>query len=138
VILGDETRRGSVWRGASGMSESLVVDRLRIATGPVFEIFRAVVAEGETYAYREPHSMPHGAVVEAPERARALLTVRSSHRKFGPSRPERFARGDGHFMVASAARDRRWAACASTHNVGEDQGYAAMQFNAVGRRTSTQ
>ncbi|WP_270886185.1 GNAT family N-acetyltransferase [Pedococcus sp. 5OH_020] len=103
-------------------------------------VFRAVVADGETYAYPETLSdseigalwfeRPPGRTVVALDDTGALL----GSAKMGPNRPGRGAHiATASFMVAERARGQgvgralaedmvRWAAT---------QGYAGIQFNAV-------
>jgi len=121
------------------MSESLVVRPIEDRDWDrVFEIFRAVVAEGETYAYPESltsdaaralwvEGLPgesvvalrDGSILGTPNLVRIVRReVRTWRRPVLWSRPRR---GIG-----------RWAGPVRVrNNVGEDQGYAAMQFNAV-------
>jgi L-amino acid N-acyltransferase YncA len=103
-------------------------------------VFRAVVDDGETYAYPEGlddeqvrelwFEQPPGRTVVAVDEDGAML----GSAKMGPNRPGRGAHvATASFMVAAGARGRgvgralaeemlRW-----TH----EQGYAAVQFNAV-------
>ena len=105
----------------------------------VWPIFQEVVAAGETYAYNPEWSperardvwvqAPPGHTVVACDGARVLGTAH-----MGPNRPGRGSHvSTASFMVAPDARGRgvgralgeyalRWA---------REQGYAAMQFNAV-------
>lgn len=105
----------------------------------VWPIFQEVVAAGDTYAYdpawssEQAHAVwveaPPGHTVVACEGAAVLGTA-----KMGPNRPGPGSHvATASFMVAGSARGRgvgralgeyalRWA---------REQGYAAMQFNAV-------
>lgn len=105
----------------------------------VFELFRAVVAEGETYAYPEDLSsvearalwieVPPGATVVALRDGSVLGTA-----KFGPNRPARGSHvATASFMVDAAARGTGVgrAMCEYAIAWARAQGYAGMQFNAV-------
>jgi L-amino acid N-acyltransferase YncA len=123
------------------MSDSALVIR-PIAAGDwdrVFAIFRATVAEGETYAYpesltsEEARSLwiegPPSEVVVA-ERDGVILGTA----KFGPNRPARGAHvSTASFMVSADARGTGVgrAMCEFVIARARAQGYAAMQFNAV-------
>jgi L-amino acid N-acyltransferase YncA len=105
----------------------------------VLEIFRAVVAEGETYAYPEDLT---------PETARALwiegppgetvVALRDDvvlgTAKFGPNRPARGSHvATASFMVSAEARGTGLgrAMCEYAIAWAREKGFAAMQFNAV-------
>jgi len=105
----------------------------------VFAIFSATVAEGDTYAYPEDLT---------PEQARALWiegppgeTVVAERdgvivgtAKFGPNRPARGSHvSTASFMVSADARGTGVgrALCEYVIAQAREQGYAAMQFNAV-------
>jgi len=123
------------------MSDSALVIR-RIAERDwerVFEIFRSTVAEGETYAYPEALTFeearslwidgPPGETVVA-ERDGVILGTA----KFGPNRPARGSHvSTASFMVSAEARGSGVgrAMCEFVIARARDQGYAAMQFNAV-------
>jgi L-amino acid N-acyltransferase YncA len=123
------------------MAESDLVIRL-IADGDweqVFEIFRAVVAEGETYAYPEDLTSeaartlwiegPPGQTVVALRDGVILGTA-----KFGPNRPARGSHvATASFMVDAAARGSGVgrAMCEYAIAWAKDHGYVGMQFNAV-------
>ncbi|MGB8197570.1 MAG: GNAT family N-acetyltransferase [Acidimicrobiales bacterium] len=105
----------------------------------VFEIFAAVVAEGETYAY--PDGLSSGAAralwVEGPPGA-AVVALRDGvilgTAKFGPNRPARGSHvATASFMVAAASRGSGVGRAMCEHVIAsaKEQGYAAMQFNAV-------
>lgn len=105
----------------------------------VFEIFTAVIAEGETYAYREnatseeARSMwitgPPGATIVALRDDVILGTA-----AFGPNRPGRGSHvATASFMVEAEARGSGVgrAMCEYAIAWAREHGYAAMQFNAV-------
>ncbi|HEY5011038.1 MAG TPA: GNAT family N-acetyltransferase [Acidimicrobiales bacterium] len=105
----------------------------------VFEIFTTVVAEGETYAYPDALSSEaaHALWVEGPP-GQAVVALRDGvilgTAKFGPNRPARGSHvATASFMVASDARGSGVgrAMCAYVIAAAKEQGYAAMQFNAV-------
>jgi L-amino acid N-acyltransferase YncA len=105
----------------------------------VFEIFRATVAEGNTYAY--PENLTSEAArslwVEGPpgETIVALHDgVIIGTAKFGPNRPARGSHvSTASFMVSAESRGTGVgrAMCEYVIARARDQGYAAMQFNAV-------
>jgi L-amino acid N-acyltransferase YncA len=105
----------------------------------VFEIFRAVVAEGETYAYREnlTSDAARSLWIEGPpgETVVALRDgVIQGTAKFGPNRPARGSHvSTASFMVSAEARGSGVgrAMCEYVIARAKVQGYAAMQFNAV-------
>ena len=102
-------------------------------------VFREVVAAGETYAYPEDLSSearelwvesPPGVTVVAVDDDGTLL----GSAKAGPNRPSRGSHvATASFMVAPPPAGRasvaRWASGCWTW--AREQGYAAMQFNAV-------
>jgi L-amino acid N-acyltransferase YncA len=105
----------------------------------VFAIFRATVAEGETYAYPESLTSedarslwidgPPGETVVASRDGVILGTA-----KFGPNRPARGSHvATASFMVSAESRGSGVgrAMCEYVIARARDQGYAAMQFNAV-------
>jgi L-amino acid N-acyltransferase YncA len=105
----------------------------------VFEIFSAVVSEGETYAY--PEDLTSAAArslwVEGPP-GKAIVALRDDvilgTAKFGPNRPTRGAHvSTASFMVALDSRGSGVgrAMCEYAISWARDHGYAAMQFNAV-------
>jgi len=137
---GDPRAMNASWLGLApvrvAMSESLVVRPIEDRDWDrVSRVFRAVVAEVRPMCTREPHLDAHGRCgSKAPGRERrALRDVRSSGTaKFGPNRPREVRTWDGSFMVASAARDRRWAGPVRVrNNWPRIRGYAAMQIHAV-------
>src|ERR1035438_9191083 len=105
----------------------------------VYEIFRATIAEGETYAYPEDLSSeaartlwidgPPGETVVALRDGVILGTA-----KFGPNRPARGSHvSTASFMVRAGARGSGVGRgmCEYVIARARAQGYAAMQFNAV-------
>jgi L-amino acid N-acyltransferase YncA len=105
----------------------------------VFEIFRATVAEGDTYAYPEDLTAdaaralwiegPPGATVVALHNGVIVGTA-----KFGPNRPARGSHvSTASFMVSAESRGTGVgrAMCEYVIARAREQGYAAMQFNAV-------
>ncbi len=105
----------------------------------VFEIFRLVMTEGETYAYPEDLTSetarslwiegPPGQTVVALRDGVILGTA-----KFGPNRPARGSHvATASFMVAAEARGTGLgrAMCEYALAWAREKGYAAMQFNAV-------
>lgn len=105
----------------------------------VFEIFRAVVADGDTYAY-------HDALTSAEARAlwvesspgRTVVALRDGvtlgTAKYGPNRPGRGAHiSTASFMVSSSSRGTGVgrALCEYVMAHARDHGYAGKQFNAV-------
>ena len=105
----------------------------------VFEIFTAVVAEGETYAYPDGFTSEAARElwVEGPP-SEAVVALRDGvilgTAKFGPNRPARGSHvATASFMVASASRGSGVgrAMCEYVIAAAKARGYAAMQFNAV-------
>ena len=105
-----------------------------------FPVFREVVAAGESYAYPEGLSSaaardlwvesPPGQTVVAVGDDGAVL----GSAKAGPNRPSRGSHvATASFMVAPAARGRGVGRALGEWALGwaREQGYAAMQFNAV-------
>ena len=105
----------------------------------VFAIFRAVVAEGETYAYPDDLTSdaaralwidgPPGETVVALRDDVILGTA-----KFGPNRPARGSHvATASFMVSAAARGSGVGRTMCEYAIAwaKERGYAAMQFNAV-------
>jgi len=105
----------------------------------VWPIFREVVAAGDTYAYDAGWSSkqardvwveaPPGQTVVAAAGSRVLGTA-----KMGPNRPGPGAHvATASFMVAGEARGRGVGRALGEYALSwaREQGYAAMQFNAV-------
>src|SRR3954470_21022260 len=105
----------------------------------VWTIFREVVTAGDTYAYDPGWSSeqarevwveaPPGHTVVACDGSRVLGTA-----KIGPNRPGPGSHvATASFMVAAAARGRGVGRALGEYALSwaKEQGYAAMQFNAV-------
>jgi L-amino acid N-acyltransferase YncA len=105
----------------------------------VFQIFTDVIAEGETYAYREKMTSgearamwitgPPGETFVALRDDEILGTA-----TFGPNRPGRGAHvATASFMVGAQSRGSGVGRAMCEHVIARarDHGYAAMQFNAV-------
>jgi L-amino acid N-acyltransferase YncA len=105
----------------------------------VLRIVRHVVAAGDTYAYDPAWDDDTlRAVWVEPPPARAVVAVDGDEvlgtAKLGPNRPARGSHvATASFMVAPAARGRGVGRALGEHVVtrARDDGYAAMQFNAV-------
>ena len=105
----------------------------------VFEIFRATVAEGDTYAYPEGLTSEEarslwveGAPGETVVAERDGVILGTA--KFGPNRPARGSHvSTASFMVSADARGLGVgrAMCEFVIARARAQGYDAMQFNAV-------
>jgi L-amino acid N-acyltransferase YncA len=104
-----------------------------------FEIFRAVVAEGETYAYPEDLTSDAARAlwIEGPP-GETVVALRDDvilgTAKFGPNRPARGSHvATASFMVSAEARGTGLgrAMCEYAIAWAREKGYAAMQFNAV-------
>ena len=105
-----------------------------------YQVFRDVVADGETYAYPEglSSSEAHELWVESPPGVTVVAvsddgTVLGSA-KSGPNRPARGSHvATASFMVAENARGLGVGRALGEWVLGwaREQGYAAMQFNAV-------
>ena len=104
-------------------------------------VFRAVVEDGETYAYPQDlddaavralwHEPPPGLTVVAVDESTGDLLGSA---KTGPNRPGRGAHvATASFMVAPAARGRGVGRAMATWALerARADGYTAMQFNAV-------
>lgn len=105
----------------------------------VFEIFHAVVAEGETYAYLEDLTSDAARAlwIEGPP-GETVVALRDDvilgTAKFGPNRPARGSHvATASFMVSAEARGTGLgrAMCEYAIAWAREKGYAAMQFNAV-------
>jgi L-amino acid N-acyltransferase YncA len=105
----------------------------------IWPIFSAVVADGETYAYREDlpsdqardlwMEQPPGLTVLLEDDDRVLGTA-----KMGPNRPGRGDHvGTASFMVDPAAQGRGVGRALASYVVDwhRESGYAGIQFNAV-------
>ena len=105
----------------------------------VWTIFQEVVASGDTYAYDPEWSSeqaramwveaPPGQTVVAYDGSRVLGTA-----KMGPNRPGPGSHvATASFMVAADARGRGVGRALGEYALSwsKEQGYAAMQFNAV-------
>jgi L-amino acid N-acyltransferase YncA len=111
------------------------------ADWPAFlPVFREVVGAGETYAYPEDLSSDaaHGLWVEPPPGVTVVAVADDGtllgSAKAGPNRPSRGSHvATASFMVASAARGQGVGRALGTWVLdwAREQGYAAMQFNAV-------
>ena len=105
-----------------------------------FPVFRDVVAAGETYAYPEGLTAEQARAlwVESPPGATVVAvgddgSVLGSA-KAGPNRPSRGSHvATASFMVAPTARRQGAGRALGEWALGwaREQGYAAMQFNAV-------
>jgi L-amino acid N-acyltransferase YncA len=105
-----------------------------------YPVFREVVAAGETYAYPEglTSAAAHDLWVESPPGVTVVAvgddgTVLGSA-KSGPNRPSRGSHvATASFMVAESARGHGVGRALGEWVLawGREQGYAAMQFNAV-------
>lgn len=105
----------------------------------VYEIFRVIVTEGETYAYPDTLSRDEAKAiwVEGPPAETVVALVGGvilGTAKFGPNRPGRGAHvSTASFMVANAARGQGIgrALCEFAISRMRERGFAGMQFNAV-------
>lgn len=105
----------------------------------VFAIFRATVAEGDTYAYPEDLTSEQARAlwIEGPPGETVVAEregVIEGTAKFGPNRPARGSHvATASFMVDADARGSGVgrAMCEYVIARARDQGYAGMQFNAV-------
>lgn len=118
--------------------------RIREATkddwGAIWPFFRQIVADGETYAYPEDlDGEAARALWMAPPPDQCFVAVDDDgtvlgSAKAGPNRPGRGAHvATASFMVGPAARGQGVGRALGEHVIGwaAEQGYAAMQFNAV-------
>ena len=119
----------------------MLIRPIEDADWPAFHpVFRDVVSAGETYAYPEDLSSQaaRGLWVESPP---GVTVVAVGHdgtllgsAKSGPNRPSRGSHvATASFMVASTARGQGVGRALGVWVLGwaRQQGYAAMQFNAV-------
>ena len=123
----------------------MLIRPIEDADWPAFlPVFREVVGAGETYAYPEDLSSeaarrlwvesPPGVTVVAVADDGTLL----GSAKAGPNRPSRGSHvATASFMVGSAARRQGVGRALGTWVLAwaREQGYAAMQFNAVAETT---
>ena len=104
-----------------------------------YEVFRAVVADGRTYAYPEGLTSAQARALWVEPPAQAFVAVDADGTllgtaKSGPNRPGRGAHvATASFMVAEAARGRGVGRALGRHVLAwaAAQGYRSMQFNAV-------
>lgn len=105
----------------------------------VYEIFTAVVAEGETYAFPDnlATDVAQAMWVEGPP-GETMVALRDDvilgTAKFGPNRPARGSHvATASFMVSATSRGSGVgrAMCEFAIAWAREHGYAAMQFNAV-------
>jgi L-amino acid N-acyltransferase YncA len=121
------------------MSVMLIREYIETDWPSVWPIFQEVVSAGDTYAYDPRWSSdearkvwveaPPGLTVVACDGSQVLGTA-----KMGPNRPGRGSHvATASFMVASAARGRGVGRALGEYALSwaREQGYAAMQFNAV-------
>jgi L-amino acid N-acyltransferase YncA len=105
----------------------------------VFEIFRDVVAEGETYVYRETLTSDEARAlwIDGPSTETVVALVDGvilGTAKFGPNRTGRGAHvSTASFMVADAARGQGIGRTLCEYAIArtKERGFAGMQFNAV-------
>lgn len=129
------------------MAGNLVVAKSHLVIRPfvdadweqVFDIFTATVAEGETYAYPEDltSASARSLWVEGPPCA-TFVALRDGvilgSAKSGPNRPARGSHvSTASFIVNAASRGSGVGRALCEHVLAwaKEQGYAAMQFNAV-------
>ena len=105
-----------------------------------YPVFREVVAAGETYAYPEglSSSEAHDLWVESPPGVTVVAVSDDGSllgsAKAGPNRPSRGSHvATASFMVSTAARGQGVGRALGEWVLAwaREQGYAAMQFNAV-------
>ena len=119
----------------------MLIRPLSEADWPVFHpVFRDVVAAGETYAYPEGLSSAeaHDLWVESPPGITVVAVSDDGavlgSAKAGPNRPARGSHvATASFMVSAAAHGHGVGRTPGEWVLawGREQGYAAMQFNAV-------
>ncbi|MFY0407978.1 GNAT family N-acetyltransferase [Solicola sp. PLA-1-18] len=106
----------------------------------VYPFFASTVEAGETYAYPDHLTSDEArALWMAPAPDRCVVAVDDDgtvlgSAKYGPNRPARGSHvGTASFMVSPAARGRGVGRALGEHVVDalRDEGYAAIQFNAV-------
>ena len=111
-----------------------------------YPVFREVVAAGETYAYPDglSSSEAHDLWVESPPGVTVVAVSDDGSlfgsAKAGPNRPSRGSHvATASFMVSSAARGQGAGRALGEWVVAwaREQGYAAMQFNAVVETNTT-
>ena len=125
------------------MTGSTADRRIRLATDAdwpsTWPIFRAVVAEGETYAYPEDLTSEQAADLWMERRPGETVVLEEGGEilgtaKSGPNRPGRGSHvGTASFMVSDAARGRGVGRALAEHVVERlrEQGFRGIQFNAV-------
>ena len=119
----------------------MLIRPIEDADWPAFlPVFREVVGAGETYAYPEDLSSEaaRGLWVESPPGVTVVAVADDGtllgSAKAGPNRPSRGSHvATASFMVASTARGQGVGRALGTWVLdwAREQGYAAMQFNAV-------
>jgi L-amino acid N-acyltransferase YncA len=105
----------------------------------IWPVFAAIVAEGETYAYPEDLTLETGRAwwMESPPALTVVLEEDGDllgTAKMGPNRPGRGDHvGTASFMVDPSAQGRGVGRALASYVVDwhREQGYAAIQFNAV-------
>ena len=105
----------------------------------VWAFFAEIVADGETYAYPDDLTSEQAQELwTAPPPGRTVVLERDGRvvgsAKMGPNRPGRGAHvGTASFMVDASARGGGIGRALGEHVVAwhREQGYAAIQFNAV-------
>jgi L-amino acid N-acyltransferase YncA len=105
----------------------------------IWEFFRAVVADGETYAYPEDLTSEQAQSLWMRQQGRCVVAVDTDgtvlgSATMGPNRPGRGRHvGTASFMVAPAARGRGVGRLLGEHVVDSlrRSGFRGIQFNAV-------
>jgi L-amino acid N-acyltransferase YncA len=122
------------------MSEVLVREATATDLPGIAAAFREVVAEGETYCYPDgltDEQIADEWLLPAPWRVAVAYAVDGTFlgvAKSGPNRPGRGAHiSTASFIVSAAARGHRVGRLLGEHIIAwaRENGYAAMQFNAV-------